>query len=739
MADVFISYSRTDEPFVERLRTALADAGVDVWVDREDIGPAVEWRREIELGILGADVFAFVISPDSLCSAPCRRELEHAVATHKRIAPLLLREPESLPVPEDLANRNYIFFRADSDFPSGLAALLAAIEDLPEWARQHTRLLERAEEWQDRGRDASFLLRGSDLADGERWLGEQGADREPRPTPLQTEYLLVSRAAATRRQRITIGAVAAALAVSVVLAVVALVQRNEATQQRDEAIRQAQLARSRELAAAAIAAVEADPWKALEMGVDAAETSPTPESTDALRAALEAPRESALLQVPDEFIGTARFTGDSAGVVTASYDRNGRRRILRWDLASGEPTPYRGPQPGGAPLGDLSPDGTLRVSARGLDPRLTDARVGTPLVEISRLGSGVEGARSAQFSPDGHAFLTLSPDGIVRVWPLEVTSLSARPTVAAAQSPDGRTCLTATGAIIVRFTSCRDAADAQSWSIPQPGFNTSFGHMAALGFADGDPRLSVYTDSTTTAVDVRSGDVLADLPVNGLFRPQVSPTGSIAVRRSSRDSAEVIDSATQKRIALLDVYLNNNAQAVAFSGDERKVAIFDYAAPVVRVWDLDDPRNPASIGRFEVEGVELDLNADGSLLLVGSETSTELWDVDREVRLRTFAGDRAVSAVAFSADERFVLTGANGGRVQVWETATGRPVVDYPVDIGAVAEASLSPDGLLLARGYQGSALVFDCRACQDPPELVATARAELERRPTPAATPVGP
>ena len=324
------------------------------------------------------------------------------------------------------------------------------------------------------------------------------------------------------------------------------------------------------------------------------------------------------------------------------------------------------------------------------------------------------------------------------MWPLAVTSLSARPAVAAAQSPDGSTCLTATGAIIVRSTSCRDASDAQSWPIPEPDFNASFGHLATLGFADGNPRLTLYTDSATTAVDVRSGDVLADLPVNGLFRPQVSPTGSIAVRRLNPNQAEVIDPAAQEQIAVLDVFLNNNAQQVAFSGDERRVAIFDYAEPVVRVWDLDDPGDPASSGRFEVEGVELDLNADGSLLLVGSEVSTELWDVDREVRLRTFAGDRAVSAVAFSADERFVLAGANGGRVQVWETASGRPVADYPVDPGAVAEASLSPDGLLLARGYQGSALVFDCRACQDPPELLATARAELERRPPSAAPPAG-
>lgn len=68
MADVFISYSRRDETFVRQLRDALAAKGTDVWVDKEDIGPAVEWRRDIELGIEGADIFAFVITPDALTS-----------------------------------------------------------------------------------------------------------------------------------------------------------------------------------------------------------------------------------------------------------------------------------------------------------------------------------------------------------------------------------------------------------------------------------------------------------------------------------------------------------------------------------------------------------------------------------------------------------------------------------------------------------------------------------------------
>ena len=40
----------------------------------------------------------------------------------------------------------------------------------------------------------------SDLREAEAWLAEQAAHKEPQPTPLQTEYILASRTAATRRQ-----------------------------------------------------------------------------------------------------------------------------------------------------------------------------------------------------------------------------------------------------------------------------------------------------------------------------------------------------------------------------------------------------------------------------------------------------------------------------------------------------------------------------------------------------------
>ncbi len=742
MADVFISYSRRDEPFVERLREALAEREKDVWLDREDLGPAVEWRREIELGIESSDVFVFVISPDSLRSEPCRREREYAAAKGKRIVPMLRREPEGIEVPEDLASRNYIFVRTDGEFEPGVAALLAAIDDLPEWARDHTRLLERAEEWDHHQRDQSFLLRGSDLSEAERWLAEQGAHKEPQPTPLQTAYLLASRRGATRRQRLTIGAGAVALVVSVVLGLLALLQRNEAQDQRDEAVRQAQLARSRELAASAVATVEADPWEALELAVESAETSPTPESTDALRQALEAPRESALLGVSDGQITEARFDPDSEHVLTTSYGSEGGGAERRWDLTTGESEVVgraASGVPDSPPDTDLSRDGTLRVSARGDTPTLSDARVGTVLLELNRLGFGVEGIRVARFSPDGRSFLTMSPDNIVRVWPLTLRRLDSDHVVATAIDPEGRRCLTADRRIVVTAWSCATGAKLKSWAFPQFDLRPSFGDEAEIRFSEGEPRLTVSSDRATSTVDVETGEQVSRLRTKKIFRPQLSPSGSLALRPLGPDTAEVVEASTGNRVATLDVSLISNAQAVAFSADERRVASFDYDAPVVRVWDLDDPEGSVALGHFEVEAVVLGPSADGSLLAIGSNTSTEIWDVDRDARLRVLGGERIVNTVAFGADERFLVTGANDGRARVWETATGRPVADYGVDPYAMADGALSAAGVLLARGFQGSAFVFECLACRPPAELLELAQAELGERPVLARSPAGP
>ena len=124
-------------------------------------------------------------------------------------------------------------------------------------------------------------------------------------------------------------------------------------EQRDEAIRQAQLAG----VAGARRHIRPrrrphpDPWEALRLAIGAQETSATPEATEALRSALRPTVRAPCSRFPTSSSAPPDSPATPAGVVTASYNRNGRRRILRWDLASGEPAPCRGPQPGELPPG----------------------------------------------------------------------------------------------------------------------------------------------------------------------------------------------------------------------------------------------------------------------------------------------------------------------------------------------------------------------------------------------------
>ena len=103
MADLFVSYARTDADAVRRLCDALIAQRREVWVDSRDIPPTAQWREEIRAAIDAASAVVFVISPASIGSEECRGELEHAVAQGKRLIPLVLQKPDMAAVPAVLS------------------------------------------------------------------------------------------------------------------------------------------------------------------------------------------------------------------------------------------------------------------------------------------------------------------------------------------------------------------------------------------------------------------------------------------------------------------------------------------------------------------------------------------------------------------------------------------------------------------------------------------------------------
>jgi TIR domain len=88
--DAFISYGRPDsKTFVARLQDRFNSVGLRVWLDLNDIPLGVDYQNQIDDGIAKADNFLFVISPHSVNSDYCKKEIELALHLNKRIIPLL--------------------------------------------------------------------------------------------------------------------------------------------------------------------------------------------------------------------------------------------------------------------------------------------------------------------------------------------------------------------------------------------------------------------------------------------------------------------------------------------------------------------------------------------------------------------------------------------------------------------------------------------------------------------------
>ena len=76
---VFISYSRDDRPFVERLSADLRHYGVQTWVDVENIKPGARWDEALADGLKDSTALIFVLSGNMVGSKWMILELQHFV------------------------------------------------------------------------------------------------------------------------------------------------------------------------------------------------------------------------------------------------------------------------------------------------------------------------------------------------------------------------------------------------------------------------------------------------------------------------------------------------------------------------------------------------------------------------------------------------------------------------------------------------------------------------------------
>jgi WD40 repeat protein len=699
MPDAFISYSRRDSrEFVERLSAALAERGKDAWVDLEDIPPASKWEQDLREGVAGSDAFCFVISPGSVASEHCLRELDYASERNKRLVPVNHVAVADADVPAAIASHNWIPQQGsfEDDFEASVATLVEAIETDLDWVRAHTRWGERAEEWDRRERDRSLLARGSDLTEAEQFLAA-AAGRRPEPTELQGEYVVASRAAASRRQRVTVGAVSVALVVSLGLAVFALFQRQTAIDERETAT-------SRALAANSFLSLPTDPELSLLLGIEAADAKRTAEAEDALRSALLESRVRLALEGHTGGVTSAEFSPDGATVLTTSEDETG----ALWDPATGERRAELVGHEADIPrAGAFSEDGTKVLTyAPDGTARVWSAEDGSSIAVLEDRDDALGRLQDAAFSPDGSLVATAPfVNSTAKIWDVEsgtlIRELPQDTVDRLGFSPDGKLLITADQDEQVSLWRVADgerlaeyAEDAQT-AYSHAGFSPG-GDLFVTAGADGFARLR-RLDGSVVATLEHAGPV-----VDVAF----SPDGERIATAGEDGVVKVWSTADGSQISVFDGH-GAPVNVVAFSPDGTLAASGGDDGRAL-LWAPTSGSQVAALVGHSGPVVDLDFDDSGSNVVTASTDETaRIWTA----ALGGGAFGPGESSPARGFDPAFSADGAEllaegGGHASVIETDGRDRVGEFSIEGSENLVPALGPGGelALTTRGFRAVA-----------------------------------
>ena len=233
---VFISYSRKDIAFAQKIVAALEARGLAPKIDTRDLPKLEDWRRELLGFIREADAVVFIVSPNSISSPVCSWEVEQVAALNKRLAPIVIERVSDDRIPEAIAKINYLFFDRTEDFDARVDELARALQTDLIWLKEHTRLGELARRWDERHRPSGLALRGQEIQGAEQWIASRPRGA-PEPTDLHKRFISDSRRAATRRLRFVVAGSLAIGVLAIGLAAFAFAQRQLAEGNRVKTVK----------------------------------------------------------------------------------------------------------------------------------------------------------------------------------------------------------------------------------------------------------------------------------------------------------------------------------------------------------------------------------------------------------------------------------------------------------------------------------------------------------------------
>jgi WD40 repeat protein len=518
-----------------------------------------------------------------------------------------------------------------------------------------------------------------------------------------------------------------------------------AMNQSDRAEREAQMARARELTAAAVANVEVDPELSVLLAIEAVETARSsdgsvfPEAEEALHRAVVASRLE--LEVPG--VGGS-LAWSPAGVFVTEGPEDSGMIDIRDDETGESVLSFRGHN-GDVTDVAFSSDGS-KLASTGDDGKLRvwDPSTGRLISSVSGDGDALgpsfgadDSLVAAAWRPPG---IGTPGDGEVRVFDLSTDRAVATVRVGqpneTALSPDGSLVAVATD-----YTSVDREQDGVVFDLStgEEAFRLSAPCCSTLSFRDvswsPDGRfVAAGSENTTRVWDAGTEALRHTLPGQEGFVLGVawSSDSSRLVTGGSDGTAkvwEVRETSVQELWSLPAQEGTSGIVGVAFSPDGTRVMAGDSGISTVKIWDLGPTGDAEWANVHAPDASFVEFMPDGRRLVTSrQEQGGRFWDEGDAVTIWDVQTGRDLRTIGPAADyfwfqsfdlspdgTSIALGGGNvpngyGGAaaVRTWDTMTGEELyrVGHELDVNDV---SFSPDGAyLVTASWDGTAKIVE-------------------------------
>lgn len=712
MSDVFISYSRKDIAFARLLHEALQADDVETWIDWARIPVGEKWWDEICEAISQAGVFLFIISRNSVGSEVCKKEIDQALSHNKRIIPVIVDETSVAAIEEfvpDLTAINWIIFKQDDvfqikafpdkklkaeeqfkalpkepRFQKALEKLNNAIHTDWAWVKAHTRLETRALEWDRQGREASLLLRGKDLREAEERLEKAAGRKDLQPTVIQKNYILASRTAEKRRQRVLIGGIAVAVIAAAILGYLVW--------NRSRAASEANVIAESEAIARATAEFQAQQQQATAEAENI--------RAEALRLASEAEKINDSSNVDSEL---AILLGIQS--LKRYYNAQADKALSIGMMNLGY-APKFGGHSGALYNLAVSPDGKFLLTA-GSDKTTKLWEVSTGRL-IHTFYGHTGTINNVDFAPDGKTFLSASSDGNIIIWDLEtkkairVLSGQSHSVFNVAFSPDGK---------FIISTSPYDSIslwDVVSGSLVYDPERFSTIVENAVFSPDGKTILA-STHVNLVLFDIATCLPIKDYDLEGIDHVAFSPDGKQFLTLNTDNSINLRDLETGNLIRTFQGS-NHEVSSAVFSSNGEYIAAT--SSGLITLWKVDGENEIASISSEREIFLEVEFSPDGKFLFTSNINGlARLWDIKTSQEIRVFDTLLVNDPLLFTPDGQYMAAANIRNSLVIWNPETGEQINTITGHTGLITGFAFSPDGNFVATVSQDNmVMIHDIR-----------------------------